>query len=98
LPIYRQHQIYLREEIEIAQSTMTGWAGKCSRLLQPLIESLQQDIFSSNQRYLPLDLARQTGRILHMLGMGGPYGETEPPAVCYFYSPDPKGQRQKKHF
>jgi len=40
----------------------------------------------------------KTGRILHMLGMGGPYGETEPPAVCYFYSPDPKGQRQKKHF
>ncbi|NDB85141.1 MAG: hypothetical protein EB127_20935, partial [Alphaproteobacteria bacterium] len=35
LPIYYQHQIYLREGIEITQSTMTGWAGQCSRLLQP---------------------------------------------------------------
>ena len=33
LPIYRQHQIYLREGIEIAQSTMTGWAGQCSRVM-----------------------------------------------------------------
>ena len=28
---------------------------------------------------------------------GRPYGETEPPAVCYFYSPDRKGERPKEH-
>ena len=36
LPIYRQHQIYLREGVEIAQSTMTGWSANCVKLLKPV--------------------------------------------------------------
>lgn len=48
LPIYRQHQIYLREGIEIARSTMTGWVGQCVKILQPLIESLQKEVFSAS--------------------------------------------------
>jgi transposase len=106
LPIYRQHQIYLREGIEIAQSTMTGWAGQCSRLLQPLIESLQEEIFSSHHihgddtpvKVLAPGLGKtKTGRIWTYVRDGRPYGETEPPAVCYFYSPDRKGERPKEH-
>lgn len=47
---------------------------------------------------MPLDLARQKpGGYWTYVRDGRPYGETEPPAVCYFYSPDRKGERPKEH-
>ncbi len=106
LPIYRQHQMYLREGIEIAKSTMTGWAGECVKLLQPLIIKLQQAIFSSSYlhgddtpvRVLAPGLGKtRTGRIWVYVRDGRPYGDEAPPAVCYFYSPDRKGERPSKH-
>jgi transposase len=106
LPIYRQHQIYLREGVEIAQSTMTGWAGQCARLLQPLIESLQQEVFSASYlhgddtpvKVLAPGLGKtKTGRIWTYVRDGRPCGDSAPPAVCYFYSPDRKGERPKEH-
>jgi transposase len=106
LPIYRQHQIYLREGIDIAQSTMTGWAGQCAKILQPLIESLQKEVFSSSHihgddtpiKVLAPGLGKtKTGRIWTYVRDGRPHGEIRPPAVCYFYSPDRKGERPKEH-
>ena len=106
LPIYRQHQIYLREGVEIAKSTMTGWAGECVKLLQPLIVKLQQSIFSSSYlhgddtpvKVLAPGLGKtKTGRIWTYVRDGRPYGDETPPAVCYFYSPDRKGERPKEH-
>jgi len=106
LPIYRQHQIYLREGVEIAQSTMTGWAGSCVRLLQPLIEQLQQEIFASSHlhaddtpvKVLAPGLGKtKTGRIWVYARDGRPHGDKTPPAVCYFYSPDRKGERPREH-
>lgn len=106
LPIYRQHQMYLREGIEIAKSTMTGWAGECVKLLHPLIVKLQQSIFSSSYlhgddtpvKVLAPGLGKtKTGRIWTYVRDGRPYGDETPPAVCYFYSPDRKGERPKEH-
>jgi transposase len=106
LPIYRQHQMYLREGVEIAKSTMTGWAGECVKLLKPLIVKLQQSIFSSSYlhgddtvvKVLEPGLGRtKTGRIWTYVRDGRPYGDTTPPAVCYFYSPDRKGERPREH-
>jgi len=106
LPIYRQHQIYLREGIEIAQSTMTGWVGQCVLLLQPLIESLQKEVFSSSHihgddtpvKVLSPGLGKtKIGRIWTYVRDGRPSSDVMPPAVCYFYSPDRKGERPKEH-
>ena len=106
LPIYRQHQIYLREGVEIAQSTMTGWAGRCARLLHLLIESLRQEVFSASHlhgddtpvKVLAPGLGKtKTGRIWTYVRDGRPYGDTTPPAVCYFYSSDRRGERPKEH-
>ena len=106
LPIYRQHQIYLREGVEIAQSTMTGWASRCALLLQPLIDELKQEIFSAGYlhgddtpvRVLAPGLGKtKTGRIWTYVRDGRPYGDITPPAVCYFYSPDRKSARPAEH-
>jgi len=40
LPLYRQSQIYEREGVEIDRSTMADWVGRCSALLDPLVEAV----------------------------------------------------------
>ena len=40
LPLYRQSQIYARQEVELERSTLADWVGDCSRLLTPLVEAL----------------------------------------------------------
>ena len=106
LPIYRQSQIYEREGIELARSTMTSWTGQCARLLERLIEELKQSIFSSEQIHgddTPVKVLApgvgktKTGRIWCYVRDGRGFGEDIPPAVCYFYSPDRKGSRPAEH-
>ena len=106
LPLHRQSQIYEREGIEISRSTMTGWMGGCARLLEPLIEELRKEVFSSSQlhgddtpvKVLAPGLGKtRTARIWAYVRDGRPYGDDTPPAVCYFYSPDRRGERPQEH-
>lgn len=41
LPLYRQSDIYAREGVEIARSTMADWVGRASALMAPLIDALR---------------------------------------------------------
>lgn len=106
LPLYRQSQMYEREDIDLSRSTMAGWAGQCSRLLQPLIDALKESIFSASQIHgddTPIKVLApgagktKVGRIWGYVRDGRPYGDSTPPAVCYFYSPDRKGERPFNH-
>ena len=106
LPLYRQSQIYEREDIEISRSTMSGWAGQCSRLLEPLIDELKRSVFSTSQIHgddTPIKVLApgigktKIGRLWAYARDGRPYGDITPPAVCYFYSPDRKGERPFNH-
>lgn len=106
LPFYRQSQIYEREGIDLARSTMAGWAGQCARLLKPLVDEINKSIFSSDQIHgddtpvkvlAPGHGKTKTGRIWSYVRDGRPYGDSTPPAACYFYSPDRKGERPKEH-
>jgi transposase len=107
LPLYRQSQIYAREGIEIARSTMTGWAGQCSKLLEPLIEELKSYVFAATHIHgddtpvkvlAPGTGKTKTGRIWTYVRDSRGYGDDNtPPAVCYFYSPDRKGERPLAH-
>lgn len=47
LPIYRQVQMFKRENITIAESTINGWLAAISRLLAPLYEKLQEMVQQS---------------------------------------------------
>jgi len=106
LPLYRQSQIYEREDIDISRSTMASWTGQCSSLLEPLIDELRKSVFSANQihgddtpvKVLAPGLGKtKTGRIWIYVRDGRSHGDTTPPAVCYFYSPDRKGERPELH-
>lgn len=106
LPFYRQSQMYMREEVEIARSTLASWAGQCARLLDPLVEELRKEVFSSSHIHgddtpvkvlAPNSGKPKTGRIWVYLRDGRVYGDKTPPAICYYYSPDRKGERPKGH-
>lgn len=106
LPLYRQSQIYAREGIYIARSTMASWASQIATLLEPLVDCLRESIFSSRQihgddttvKVLDPGLGKtKTGRLWTYVRDGRPYGDNTPPAVCYFYSPDRKGARPREH-
>jgi transposase len=107
LPFYRQSQIYGYEDIDLPRSTMASWAGRCARLLEPLIDEIKKAIFASPQihgddtivKVLAPGLGRtKTGRIWSYVRDGRPHGDLEtPPAICYFYSPDRKGERPQEH-
>jgi transposase len=47
LPVYRQVQMFKRENITIAESTINGWLAAISRLLEPLYEKLQEIVRQS---------------------------------------------------
>jgi transposase len=106
LPFYRQSQIYGREGLDLSRSTMASWAGQCARLLAPLIEALRESVFAENEIHAddttvpvlaPGAGKTKTGRLWVYLRDGRPHGDTSPRAVCYFYSPDRKGERPQSH-
>lgn len=107
LPFYRQSQMYEREGLDLSRSTMASWAGQVSSLLEPLIEEIKKSVFSSTQihgddtpvKVLAKVLGKtKTGRIWTYVRDGRPSGDiANPPAVCYFYSPDRKGMRPMEH-
>jgi transposase len=106
LPLYRQSQMYEREGVEIARSTMAGWAAGCARLLEPLVDELKKTIFASSHihgddtpiRVLSPKLGKtKTGRLWTYALDTRRYDDKTPPAVCYYYSPDRKGERPLGH-
>ena len=106
LPLYRQSEIYAREGIELSRSTMAGWVGQCSRLLQPLIDVLRQDVFASDHlhgddttvRVLAPQIGKtKTGYMWVYVRDGRASQGDSPPAVCYYYSPNRKGIHPEHH-
>ena len=37
LPLYRQSRIFARDAVELERSTLAGWVGKTTALLEPLV-------------------------------------------------------------
>jgi transposase len=106
LPLYRQAQIYDREGVELDRSTMADWVGKCSALLDPMVEAIGRHVFASDAIFtddtpIPvLDPGRgktKTGRLWTYVRDGRAHGSNAPPAAFYRYSPDRKGKRPQDH-
>jgi transposase len=107
LPFYRQSEIYERDHgVELARSSMASWAGQCAKLLEPLVEAIKQEVFTSSHIHgddttipvLAPGLGRtKTGRLWVYVRDGRPHGSETFPAACYFYSPDRKGEHPASH-
>lgn len=106
LPLYRQSEIYAREGVDLARSTMADWVGKASALLAPLIAALHSHVFAGDRLHgddTPVPVLEpgrgrtKTGRLWTYVRDGRPYADETPPAVCYVYSPDRKGDHPRAH-
>ena len=106
LPFYRQSQIYGREGLELSTSTLASSAGKCSKLLKLLSKEIQKYIFSSSHIHgddtpvktlAPGTGKTKTARIWSYIKDSRAHGSDDPPAICYFYSPDRKAIRPEDH-
>jgi transposase len=106
LPLYRQSEIYAREGVDLSRSTMADWIGKASTLLEPLLAKLRDHVFAGNRLHgddTPVPVLEpgkgktRTGRLWTYVRDGRPWGDTSPPAACYYFSPDRKGQHPKEH-
>jgi transposase len=106
LPLYRQSKILERSGILLSRSTLTQWVGSCAKLLNPLILELRRQIFASSHIHgddtivpvlSPGSKKTKTGRLWCYVRDTRPHRGSEPPAACYFYSPDRKGERPLEH-
>ncbi len=106
IPLYRQSGILERIGIEISRSTMAGWVAYCAELLEPVVEEIKKAVFATSEIHgddIPIKVLEpgigktKIGRIWNYVLDGRPHGSNVPPAVCYFYSPDRKGERPATH-
>lgn len=106
LPLYRQNQIFARENIELSSSTLTGWVSACGKLLEPLAQQIKDFVFASEQLHCDDTIVKvmdpgkgktKTGRIWTYVRDGRPHGNKDPVAACYFYSPDRKAIHPEEH-
>jgi transposase len=106
LPLYRQSEILERIGIGISRSTMAGWVAGCAKLLEPVAEEIKKVVFGGSEIHgddIPIKVLEpglgktKIGRIWNYVLDGRPHGSKVPPAVCYFYSPDRKGERPASH-
>lgn len=106
LPLYRQSEIYAREGVGLARSTMADWVGRAAALMAPLAAALRAHVFAGDRLHgddtpVPvLDPGRgrtRQGRLWAYVRDGRPWGDEAPPAACYLYSPDRKGMHPRTH-
>ena len=106
LPLYRQTEIYARQDIELERSTLADWVGGSSQLLEPLIEVLRRYVTASGKLHAddtpvpvlaPGNGKTKTGRLWTYVRDDRPAGEMTAPAVWFAYSPDRKGEHPERH-
>jgi len=47
LPLYRQSEIYARQDVDLDRSTLCGWVRDCATLLAPLVRVMARDALAS---------------------------------------------------
>ena len=106
LPLYRQSEIFARENIHISRSTMAGWMRQVDELIVPLSEALAADVLSSDKLHgddttvpvLSPGLGKtKTGRLWVYVRDDRGYCGDSNPAALYRYSPDRKGIHPQEH-
>jgi transposase len=106
LPLYRQSGIYARAGVELDRSTLAGWVGGASRILEPLVDEIRQYVLEATKLHaddIPVPVLApgngktKTGRLWTYVRDDRPSGSTDPPAVWFAYSPDRKSEHPVHH-
>jgi transposase len=106
LPLYRQSEIYARQDVELERSTLADWVGGSARLLQPLVEALRRYVTAADKLHAddtpvpvlaPGQGKTKTGRLWTYVRDDRPAGDSASPAVWFAYSPDRKGEHPERH-
>ena len=106
LPLYRQSQIYAREGVDLHRSTLAGWVGQASTLLEPFAEAMGDHVMSgavifaddtTTQVQDPGSGKTKTGRIWAYVRDESGHNGDAPPAAYYKYSANRKGEHPLMH-
>lgn len=106
LPLYRQSEIYKREGVELDRSTLAGWVGGASQVLEPLVDAIRKHVLEAVKIHaddIPVPVLApgngktKTARLWTYVRDDRPAGSTEAPAVWFAYSPDRKSEHPANH-
>lgn len=103
-PLHRQSQIFEREGIDLGRSTLAGWVGQSSKLLEPLADAIGryarsgQAVFADDT---PIKMQAKgkcaTARIWTYVRDERPWASGDPPAAWYQFSTDREGKHPTGH-
>ena len=106
LPLYRQSEIYARQGLDLQRSTMAGWIGAISKLVEPLVDELGRYVVAGHKIHADdtpvpvLDPGRgttKTGRLWVYVRDDRPAASKDPPAAWYRYTPTREGVHPRAH-
>lgn len=104
LPLYRQSQIFAREGIDLDRSTLAGWAGKTTTLLEPLADAIGRYVRQGAAVFAddtPIKMQAKkkcaTARIWTYVRDERPWASGDPPAAWYKFSTDREGKHPTRH-
>ena len=88
LPLYRQSEIYARQDVELERSTLADWVGGSAQLLEPLVEALRRYVMAASKLHAddtpvpvlaPGNGKTKTGRLWTYVRDDRPAGDTAAP-------------------
>ena len=105
-PLYRQSQIFAREEVILAASTMGGWMGSGAALLTPLAQAVGRYVLQAYKVHSDDTPTRALGGGKGRVHLGRSWayvrddrswGDSAHPAVWFQYSEDRRGVHPRRH-
>ncbi len=106
LPLYRQSRIFARENVDLDRSTLAGWVGKATALMEPLADAVGRHVLAGQTLFAddtPVKLLAPgtgktaTGRVWTYVRDERPWNGEAPPAAWYRFSADRKAAHPKDH-
>ena len=106
LPLYRQSRIFARDGVELDRSTLAGWVGKATALLEPLADAIGRHVLDGQALFAddtPIKLLAPgtgktaTGRVWTYVRDERPWNGEAPPAAWYRFSADRKAAHPRSH-
>lgn len=102
-PLNRQSETYAAEGMSISVSTLADYVGHGTVLLRGLVDLIEAHILAGERIHhddttVPVMAAGKTitGRIWASVRDDRPFGGTDPPAVCYYYTRDRTGAHPQR--